>query len=44
MSYRFVFLLTALCFISCQGPKQKTVVQEEIGISSVLPGQDDRAK
>ena len=40
MSYRFVFLLTALCFISCQGPKQKTVVQEEIGISSVLPGQD----
>lgn len=40
MSYRFVFLLTALCFISCQGSKQKPVVQEETGISSVLPGQD----
>ena len=40
MSYKVVFLLTALCFISCQGPKQKTVVQEETGVSSVLPGQD----
>lgn len=40
MSYRFVFLLIALCFISCQGPKQKPIVQEETGISSVLPGQD----
>ena len=40
MSYKVVFLLTALCFISCQGSKQKPVVQEETGISAVLPGQD----